>query len=44
MRNYPRWADLKHFNNVATLRFTDAEQYVHVLKVRTSRHGCCICY
>jgi hypothetical protein len=34
MRNYPRWSGLKHFDNVTHLTFTDAEQYLHVLKVR----------
>jgi hypothetical protein len=33
MRNYPRWSGLKHFNAVTSVRFTDAQQYVDILKV-----------
>jgi hypothetical protein len=35
MRNFPRWRGLKHFNNVATLEFTDANQFRDVLKAST---------
>jgi hypothetical protein len=33
MRNYPRWSGLKHFSSVTNVRFTDAQQYVDILKV-----------
>jgi hypothetical protein len=33
MRNYPRWSGLKHFNTVASIHFTDAQQFLDILKV-----------
>jgi hypothetical protein len=39
MKAYPRWSGLKHFDNVTNLTFTDAEQYLHVLKVSVSSLG-----
>jgi hypothetical protein len=37
MSNYPRWSGLKHFASVGDIRFTDADQYMDVLKVILDR-------
>jgi hypothetical protein len=36
MKNYPRWRNLKHFNEVTTKEFNDGEAYFHILKVHSS--------
>jgi len=33
MADFPRWSDLKHFNNVTTTHFTDGQAFYDILKV-----------
>jgi hypothetical protein len=37
MGNYPRWLGLKHFANVENITFTDADQYMDILKVSSEK-------
>ncbi|KAJ7119998.1 hypothetical protein C8R46DRAFT_1149767 [Mycena filopes] len=32
MRRFPRWANLKHFNHVTTVHFTDGQSFYDILK------------
>ena len=34
MAIFPRWSNLKHFNNVTTTHFTDGQAFYDILKVR----------
>lgn len=34
MAFFPRWSNLKHFNNVTTTHFTDGQAFYDILKVR----------
>jgi hypothetical protein len=33
MKKFPRWSGLKHFNTVTTIKFTDGQSYLDILKV-----------
>jgi hypothetical protein len=35
MKNFPRWRNLKHFNAVATVDFSDGQAFVDIMKVST---------
>jgi hypothetical protein len=35
MMMFPRWSNLKHFNNVTTTHFTDGQAFYDILKVCT---------
>jgi hypothetical protein len=37
MKNFPRWRNLKHFNDVATVDFSDGQAFVDIMKVCSSR-------
>lgn len=34
MRNLPRWRNLKHFNHVTTIEYTDGQTFLDILKVQ----------
>jgi hypothetical protein len=33
MRKFPPWSNLKHFNHVTTIKFTDGQTFYDILKV-----------
>ncbi|KAJ7264829.1 hypothetical protein C8J57DRAFT_1436238 [Mycena rebaudengoi] len=39
MREFARWPDLKHFNQVTTVHFTDGESFSHILKRVSEEYG-----
>ncbi|KAJ7822282.1 hypothetical protein B0H14DRAFT_3089030 [Mycena olivaceomarginata] len=43
MRRFPRWPDLKHFNQVTTVHFTDGQSFYDILKVSQNVFSRALC-